>query len=212
MDQYFGYAVAILFATLGPLKTIPVFYALTHGAQPRYRAKLAFRAVTIATALVACVAFGAAGTLQKWHFSIDAITIVGGVILFVAAIHMLSSSAFDEAPGPASDSAEPPRLTWVGKPTLSPLVMPVIITPTAFVAIPFFVAHGGDNEEFRAGVFLLLGAMLLLDFIGMLLATRIMRTIRPAQIQLASWVFALIQAGLAVQAVLDSLDRIRMQP
>ena len=58
----------------------------------------------------------------------------------------------------------------------------------------------------------MLGLMMLADLVGMVLATPIMRIVRLAPLQIIGWVFAVLQAGMAVQAILNALERLRVVP
>ena len=106
----------------------------------------------------------------------------------------------------------PPRLTWMERPTLSPLAVPTIVTPGGVVAILFFLARAGEDGISRANVVLMLGLMMLADLAGMLLATPIMKIVRLAPLQITGWVFAVLQAGMAVQAILNALERLHFVP
>lgn len=211
----FGYVFAILFVTLGPLKTIPVFYMITHGADASYRRTLAFRAFIVATALVFFIAFSASGTLAKWHVSIDALMIAGGIILFVSALksilgfELVSLPTHSEEP-PAAAPA--PALGWMSKPVLQPLVIPTIVTPAAVVAILFFLAQASGDPNFYRTVLLILALMLVLNYVGMVLAGQVMRLVGLPILQVVGWIFAVLQAGLAVEAILGALRRLQIVP
>jgi multiple antibiotic resistance protein len=98
------------------------------------------------------------------------------------------------------------------RPTLSPLAVPTIVTPGGVVAILFFLSRAGENGISQANVALMLGLMMLADLAGMLLATPIMKIVRLAPLQVTGWVFAVLQAGMAVQAILNALERLKVVP
>ena len=58
----------------------------------------------------------------------------------------------------------------------------------------------------------MVGFMMLADLAGMLLATPIMKIVRLAPLQIMGWVFAVLQAGMAVQAILNALQRLHVVP
>ncbi len=66
--------------------------------------------------------------------------------------------------------------SWMGKPVLSPLVVPTIVTPAGVVAILFFLAKAGEHELSHQDVLLMLLLMMLLNLVGMLLAAPIIMT------------------------------------
>lgn len=210
MPSGFEIMFPIFITTLGPLKTIPVFYCLTHKASFRYRAELALRTTIEASVVVGFVTFVASQTMRNLKISHDAIGIAGGVILFVTALHAITS--FTLAALPAPEDTEQSHLTWLDKPSLSPLAVPTIVTPGGVAAILFFLARAGENDTIRSDIIFMLVFMMLANLAGMLLATPIMKTVRLAPLQVTSWIFAVLQAGMATQAILNALERLHVVP
>jgi multiple antibiotic resistance protein len=99
----------------------------------------------------------------------------------------------------------------MGAPTLSPLAVPTIVTPGGVVAILFFLARATDNTAIRdVDVMLMLGFMMLANLAGMVLAAPIMKVVQLAPLQITGWVFAVLQAAMAVQAILNALNRLHI--
>lgn len=212
MASSFDIMFPIFVTTLGPLKVVPVFYALTHKAPFRYRAQLALRATIEASLVVGFVILVANSRTEELRISHDAIAIAGGIILFVAALRAITSFSLAALPTLAAEDAERPRLTWMDKPTLSPLAVPTIVTPGGVVAILFFLARAGENDAIRIDVMRMTAFMMLANLAGMLVATPIMKIVKLAPLQVTSWVFAVLQAGMAVQAILNALERMKVVP
>lgn len=203
-----NYVFVILFVTLGPLKVIPVFHALTHDADPAWRRQLAFRAFLVATIIVAFIAFFVIEILATWRVSVNALVIAGGILLFLSAAEKILKFELVELPAKA-DAAASPRPSpppsapaWMSKPVLQPLVIPAIVTPTAVVAILFFLAQAEGNAVLYWTDLALLALVLVLDLVCMLAAGIIMRTVGMAALQVVGWVLSVVQAGLAVQIVI----------
>ncbi len=97
-------------------------------------------------------------------------------------------------------------------PSLSPLAVPTIVTPGGVVAILFFLARAGEDDAIRTEVLVMTGLMMLANLVGMLLAAPIMKIVRLAPLQITAWVFAVLQAGMAVQAILNALERLKVVP
>ena len=139
-----NYIFVILFLTLGPLKVIPVFHALTHNADAAWRRQLALRAFLVSTIIVAFIAFCAIEILAKWRISINALVIAGGILLFLSAAEQILKFRLVDIPAKSESTdraaASPPKPApgWMSKPVLEPLAIPAIVTPTAVVAILFF--------------------------------------------------------------------------
>jgi multiple antibiotic resistance protein len=214
MTSGFEIMFPIFITTLGPLKTIPVFYSLTRKASWCYRVELALRATIEASLVVGFVVLVASQTMQNLHISHDAMGIAGGFILFVTALRAITGFSLASLPPPtlAETETEHPRLTWMDGPTLSPLAVPTIVTPGGVVAILFFLARAGEDDTIRTNVMVMLGLMMLANLAGMLLAAPVMRIVRLAPLQITAWVFAVLQAGMAIQAILNALERLRIVP
>jgi multiple antibiotic resistance protein len=208
VPQNANYVFVILFVTLGPLKVIPVFHALAHNADAAWRRQLAFRAFLVATIIVAFIAFFAIELLAKWRVSIGALVIAGGILLFLSAAEKILKFQLVDIPT-TQDSTEkttssPPRPApgWMAKPVLEPLAIPAIVTPTAVVAILFFLAQAKDGAAQYWTVLAILALILVLNLICMLAARIIMRAVGVATLQVVGWILSVLQAGLAVQFIL----------
>jgi multiple antibiotic resistance protein len=210
MDTGFEVMLPIFVTTLGPLKTIPAFHALTLGAPLRYRSDLAFRSSIAATIVVGFIALVMSDTMEDWQISHDAIGLAGALILFVTALRAITNFHKDPPPAEAPQPVERPSPTWMGWPTLSPLAVPVIVTPAGVAAILFFLARAGDDSAARSHVLIMLGIVMLSNLVGMLLAKPIMTIVRPAILHIIGWIFCVLQAGLAVQAIINTLPRLHI--
>jgi len=211
MPSPFEIMFPIFLSTLGPLKVIPVFHSLTRNAPFRYRAELAVRATIEASLVAGFVILVAGGKMEHLHVSHDAIAIGGGLLLFITAVRAITSFSLAALPVQVPEEAERPRLTWMGPPTLSPLAVPTIVTPGGVVAILFFMARTDDIIS-TTDVALITGFMMLAALLSMLLATRIMKILGLASLQVTGWVFYVLQAGMAVQAILNALARLHVVP
>jgi multiple antibiotic resistance protein len=212
MDPRFDLMFPIFLTTLGPLKTIPVFHALTLNAPWRYRAELALRATIEASCVAGFVVLAGNDTMERYRVSHDAMGIAGGVILFLSALRVISGFRLAALPAAAPPEAQLPRLRWMDRPTLSPLAVPTIVTPGGVVAILFFLARAGENDAVRTDILLMLAAMMLANLAGMLMARPVMQIVKLAPLQIIGWVFAVLQAALAVQAILNALERMHVVP
>jgi len=199
-----AYAFTIYFMTLGPLKTIPAFFLATQGADRRTVLTLAARSTIVATLIVLFVDLVASGTMVKWRVSLDALAIAGGIVLLIASVKTLSGFTLAETPAPVEPS-RPADTRWMGRPVLSPLAIPAIITPAGVVVILLFAGLALGDLAFRIQLLGLLLAIMTVNFLAMLFAEPILRRIGLPLLQIVGWVFSALQAGLAIQAILDSL-------
>jgi multiple antibiotic resistance protein len=217
-------AFALFFMTLGPLKVMPAFFLLTYKADQRTIWVLALKGIIIATGIALFTALIADGILEKWRVSIDSVAISGGILLLIASIKTLTvfnpvempaaGTAHDEntAATEADTRASSTKLRWFGKPVLSPIAIPTIITPIGVVAILFFAVQAVGDDAFKLQLIEVLLGIMAMNFVAMILAGPIMRTIGVPILQIIGWVFSAAQAGLAVKAIIASLRRLQIVP
>lgn len=204
-----AYAFTICFMALGPLKTIPAFFLATQGADRRTILLLAAKSTVLATLIVLFVNLVASGTMMKWRVSIDALAIAGGLVLLITSIKTLSGFNLIETPvrvGPDDGvPAVPASTRWMGRPVLSPLVIPAIVPPVGVVVILLFAGLAAGDRALQIQWVGLLLAIMAANFVAMLFAGPILRRVGVPVLQIVGWVFSALQAGLAVQAIIDAL-------
>jgi multiple antibiotic resistance protein len=208
MSDAAAYAFTIYFVTLGPLKAIPAFALATRGASRRTVLVLAAKSVVTATAIVLFVALVATGSMATWRVSADAMAIAGGLLLIVASGQALMT--FRLSPAPPADDAPPVPISerWLAAPVLSPLAIPAIVTPVGVVAILFFSAQAFGDAQQQRTLLVVLMSIMAFDFVAMLVARPVMRAVRLPVLQVVGWVFAALQAGLGVEAVIAAVRRL----
>jgi multiple antibiotic resistance protein len=201
-----AYAFTLCLATLGPTKTIPVFYIATRTADWRTVLALAAKSTLIATAIVLFVALSASGTLATWQVSIEAVEIAGGIVLALAAVKTLTSPSFGDAQTVAAAASDSKQSTsWMGRPVLAPLAVPGIVPPVGIMVVLFFAATALGDAQMQAELAVLLVAIMAMNFAAMLCARLIMRVVGVPVLQVTGWVFSALQAGLGVQAIISAL-------
>ena len=204
-----SYAFTIYFVTLGPVKTIPAFFQATNGADRRTILALAARSATVATAVALFAALFASGVLVTWRVSVEAVAIAGGLVLLMTSIRTLSRFGPSEAAPPlepgSTQSAPSFDTSWTGRPVLSPLAIPAIVPPVGIVAILLFTALAAGDVTVQASLIGVLLVVMGSNFVAMLCAGSIMRMIGVPVFQVVGWVFSALQAGLATQAIINSV-------
>ncbi|PSF34258.1 hypothetical protein C7H19_19200 [Aphanothece hegewaldii CCALA 016] len=198
------YIFTIFFLTLGPMKTIPVFYKIALNLEQKDRFFLALRSSLIGAILAGLIALIGLHILDTWKVSLDAILIVGGIFLFIQAFEIVSHFSKPSTPQTSAiQENKPLRLL-----AISPLAVPVIVTPYGVVAILLFMSIARNNLALEITIFGLLLLIMTLNFIGMLLADHIMRWIGIATLQIVGWILAILQAGLAVDVILKAFKNL----
>jgi multiple antibiotic resistance protein len=192
------YIFTIFFLTLGPLKIIPVFDRLPPDATAAYRLRVAGLATLISTIIVLMLSGVGRNIITNWKVSPSALALAAGILLLTSALKLLSNFSLpkriQEHP-PMSDK-DPRELA------ISPLAIPAIVTPYGLVAILAFMG----NAQGRTGLELSIVAVLLLimgmNLAGMLLTPLIVRWIGLIPLLIVGWVFAALQAALALEFIL----------
>lgn len=201
------YVFTILFLALGPLRTIPVFHELTRANDWRYRARAAVFATLMAGAIIALVAVWGVQTIESWGVSVAALDIAIGVLLFRSTFSTLSMlspwTGIRRPEAPAEDpDRTPPSAAALA---FSPIAAPTIVTPTGVVTIVLFLLLARGDAALVRQIYLMILLMLGLNLAGMLASGFIVRFVRVTTLAIVGWVFAAMQAALAVEVILSGL-------
>mgnify|MGYP002777108364 CR=1 FL=1 len=202
------YIFTIFFLTLGPLKTIPMFDRLTHAASSTYRLRAAGLATLLSSIIVLMLAGVGRNIITNWKVSPSALAMTAGILLLTSALKLLSNFSLpkriqEQPPMSAKDPAEL---------AISPLAIPTIVTPYGLVAILAFMG----NAQGRLGLELSIVALLLLimglNLVGMLMTPLIVRWIGLIPLLVVGWVFAAMQAALALEFIIAAFRYLNVIP
>ncbi len=116
-------AVVTLFLVLDPLGNIPLFLSVLKSVPPERRRKVLVREIAIAYLVLLLILFLGSYVLQFLHLDPEAISIAGGVVLFLIALRMIFSGE-----AIAVDSVE-------GEPLVVPLAIPLFAGPSTLATI-----------------------------------------------------------------------------
>jgi multiple antibiotic resistance protein len=83
--------------------------------------------------------------------------------------------------------------------------VPTIVTPTGVITVVLFLSLAQSDHTLQTQIYIVLVAMLALNFVGMLFAGVIIRFVRIPTLAVVGWVFAALQAALAVDVTLNGL-------
>jgi multiple antibiotic resistance protein len=195
-------AFVMFFVTVAPVKSMPVFAALTQDRSPGERRRIAGRAVVYATLILTVFCAFGDDLLRVLGISVPAIRIGGGILLMLMAIQMVFGTRggiFDEhrdERGPDADVA------------VFPIATPIIAGPGTITAVVVLMSH---HQAFAAQVmiFLALLAVLLLTYVLFVVATTVGGVIGDSVMTVSSRIMGILLMALAaefvVQGVRDSL-------
>jgi multiple antibiotic resistance protein len=189
----------MLFLMLGPIKVLVPFVEMTWGADTSFRRKLAARATLFSAAALVLAGVLGRNMMESFDISLPVLALTGGVILFLVALQTVLRQSSGAVP-PARQNGRPVELNIA----LTPLAFPIIVTPYGIAAlIVFATLAGGDREaELMVGGIVLL--ILAMDWLAMLFAGAILRSLGTA-LQVFAVVLGVTQVALGLQVILHSL-------
>jgi multiple antibiotic resistance protein len=194
-----AYVATIFFLLLGPIKIIPAFASITSNTDAHFRRELAITGTLVATVICAIVVLGARTFVAKYQVGLDAVRITGGLILLISALNAIFPRP--ESAAPAGESRSALQLA------LSPLASPVIVTPAGIAAIIVFELLAAQIPCGDRTIITSLAVVMALNFLVMFFNGAIMKI--PGlglALQLLGTVLVVVQAALAVQVLLISLE------
>jgi multiple antibiotic resistance protein len=192
----------VFMLTLGPIKTVPAFFAMTQNQAPDSARVLALQGTLVATAVSIAIAVLMTGIAASWRVSADELRIAGGILLFAASREMIGQFGRPVSP---LRSASPPQ-----RPAIAPLAIPIIVTPWGVAAILYFADLAYDDLKMSAILIGILLLVMLLNLVGMLLARKIIAWVGMISFQVLGWILAVLQAGFAVDAVVTSVRNLAL--
>jgi multiple antibiotic resistance protein len=191
----------LFFVVVEPISLVPLFAALTEGANEAFRRRMALKAVLIAGAVVLLFAVGGAAFLRVMGISIDAFRIAGGVMLFLIALEMV----FARESGTRTTSEELDENLKRTDIAVFPLAFPFIAGPgsLAIVLLSFGASRG--DLALSAGLFAVVVLVLAITYLLMRLTPMVMRAMGVTGANVVNRLSGVVLAALAVQFMIDGL-------
>jgi multiple antibiotic resistance protein len=194
----FSYAEAFitLFIGVGPVKVLLAYISATQGLDKDMRNQMALRAVTVAGGVaIGLFVFGV--FLQRiLHFSIGALTIVGGLILLLLALRMVMGG--QSHGGDAAAGADPLSQA------VSPLGIPLMLNPVGIVALVVASAEGLDIPTSLI-IIAMVGVLMAINLVVLRASDRVAKYLSTAVVSLFEVVLGILLGALAVQLILNGL-------
>lgn len=202
MTELFVSALITFLVVIDPPGCVPIFASLTSGATAVHRRTMAVRSVVVASGIL--LFFGLLGEdlLDALGISLSAFRIAGGIMLFLIAIDMVFEKRTERRETRAQEvSAREPEDISV-----FPMAIPMIAGPGSIASIMLLTARSEGTAE----TLMVFGAMLLtlaLTLLSLLLAGPLMRLLGHRMEAMITRILGVILAALAVQFVIDGLER-----
>ena len=192
----------ILFVVIEPITLVPIFGALTRGAEPSYRRMMAVKSVAISAGIFVFFALVGQSLLDVLGISVDAFKIGGGLLLFMAALDMV----FARPSGLRSTTVrEQEEARYREDISVFPLAFPLIAGPGALAMLLLLLIDIGRDPLQMALLLAVVFVVLLISLIMMLLTTPIMRVLGLTGANVISRLLGVVLVALAVQFVIDGV-------
>lgn len=182
-------AAILLFFVMDPIGNIPLFLAALKPVDPGRRAWVVVRELAIAYGLLVAFLFVGRPLLATLGISEPALTIAGGIVLFLIALKMV----FPATHGPLGENVE-------GEPFVVPLAVPYIAGPSALATVLLMTSRDpGRHVEW----FLAISAAWLASAFILLLGARLADFLGPKGITAIERLMGMVLVASAVQMFLD---------
>ena len=203
MIELFTTAFITLAVIIDPPGCAPIFASLTRGTDAAHRRRMAFRSVAVAWCILVFFAVLGEPLLRTLGISLSAFRLAGGIMLFMIALDMVFERRTERREERAREIEGTPEADDV---SVFPMAIPMIAGPGSIATIMLMSARA---EGLGEGL-VVLGAMtlvILLTLLALLAAGPLMRLIGAKLEAMITRILGVILAALAVQFVLDGLER-----
>jgi MarC family membrane protein len=195
-------SLSTFFATLGPADLILVYAALTERNTRAERTAMAGRGILIAAGILLFFAVFGQALLNIFGITLPALRIAGGVLLLLISIDMVfarHSGGTGTTPEEENEARTRPDIS------VFPLATPLIAGPGAISAVILLASPTGLFTIEWAEVIVGMLAILLLCYLGMLVAIPIQRLLGLTGLAVVSRVVGVLLAALAMQFLIDGI-------
>lgn len=197
-------AFTTFFATIGPLDVAAVFVAMTPDESPQARRAMVIRGVAIAAVILITFALAGRPLLAALGISLASLRVAGGILLLLIAIDMVFARS---SGGTSTTDEEEQEATTRKDISVFPLATPLIAGPGAMGAAILLTADTEGEFMLQAIVLAALLAVLLITFLGLLVANQVVKFFGVTGLHVISRVFGVLLTALAVQFIFDGIDQ-----
>jgi len=202
MTETAGVALATFFAVIGPLDVAAMFAVLTANQTAQQKRSIAIRGSLISTGILVAFALIGELLLAGLGISLAALRAAGGILLLLIGIEMV----FARSSGVTSTTDEEEQEA-ITKSDISvfPLATPLIAGPGAMGAVILLMAHQEGNVTGQVIIIASLLAILLLTFVSLLLAGKIVKLFGVTGMHVITRIMGVLLSALAVQFIFDGI-------
>ena len=203
MIELFTSAFITLAVIIDPPGCAPIFASLTSGTDAAHRRKMAIRSAVVAWCILLFFALFGEPLLSTLGISLSAFRLAGGIMLFMIALDMVFERRTERREERAEGIKGTPEAEDI---SVFPMAIPMIAGPGSIATIMLLSARA---EGLAEGLVVLsaMTLVLLLTLAALLLAGPLMKLIGAKLEAMITRILGVILAALAVQFVLDGLER-----
>ena len=203
MIELFTTAFVTLLVIIDPPGCAPIFASLTSGTPLAHRRKMAVRSTAVAWCILIFFALLGEPLLRTLGISLSAFRLAGGILLFKIALDMVFEKRTEKREERAEEIMGTPEAEDI---SVFPMAIPMIAGPGSIASIMLLTARADGLAE-GAIVLAALTAVIVLTLVALLLAGPLMKLIGAKLEAMITRILGVILAALAVQFVLDGLER-----
>ena len=187
-------AAVLLFFVMDPIGNIPLFLSALRPVAPARRLWVVGRELLIAYGLLVGFLFAGRPVLSQLGISEPALTIAGGIVLFLIAIRMV----FPAAHGTLGEPSD-------GEPFIVPLAIPYVAGPSALATVLLMTSRDpGRHIEWLVAV----SAAWLASAAILLLGAKISDVLGDKGVTAIERLMGMLLVAAAVQMFLDGLAKV----
>ncbi len=188
-------AFATLFVVIDPIGLMPLFVALTQGADTAHRRAVALRASVLGFIILLLFALFGEAVLRFIGISMSAFRIAGGILLLLTALDML----FERRTKRRED-----KVAELPDPSVFPLATPLIAGPGAIASVILLMGEA-DSIAGSITVIAVLAVVVVCVFLLFVAGGMLEKIIGQTGINVVTRLLGMLLAALAVQFILDGL-------
>ena len=185
---------ATLIVILDPMGLMPVFLGLTPKLSRTAQRKAAFQASLVSFGVILAFAFLGQQILRALHISMESLKLSGGVLLFLVAMELLTSSDMEQ-PDTGDDAVNV---------ALVPLGIPLLAGPGAIVAVMVSMAQAHTAGSI-VGVVGAVVATHVVIWLSMRFALELSRFLGTGGIMLLTKISGVLLAAIATELVMGGV-------
>ena len=185
---------ATLIVILDPMGLMPVFLGLTSKLSRTAQRKAAFQASLVSFGVILAFAFLGQQILRALHISMESLKLSGGVLLYLVAMELLTSSDMEQ-PDTGDDAVNV---------ALVPLGIPLLAGPGAIVAVMVSMAQAHTVGSI-VGVVGAVVATHVVIWLSMRFALELSRFLGTGGIMLLTKISGVLLAAIATELVMGGV-------